>query len=81
MCASTWQHEVLNQTQPVWAKNAQVNSICFLEPFPVLATCNLEGMIAIWRMGPAPDSRRDYDEPEEHDDATAATETTTDGES
>ncbi|CAM9309771.1 unnamed protein product, partial [Sphacelaria rigidula] len=34
----------------------QVNSICFLEPHPALATCNLEGAVAIWRMG-LPESR------------------------
>ncbi|CAB1111910.1 unnamed protein product [Ectocarpus sp. CCAP 1310/34] len=38
----------------------QVNSICFLEPHAALVTCNLEGTIAIWRMGPAPDPLKDY---------------------
>lgn len=31
--------------------HGQVNSICFLEPYPALSTCNLEGAVAIWRMG------------------------------
>ncbi|CAM9385557.1 unnamed protein product, partial [Ectocarpus sp. 8 AP-2014] len=38
----------------------QVNSICFLEPHAALVTCNLEGTIAVWRMGPAPDPLKDY---------------------
>lgn len=46
----------------------QVNSICFLEPHAALATCNLEGNIAVWRMGPAPDHRRDYRDLSEEDD-------------
>ncbi|CAM9487566.1 unnamed protein product, partial [Laminaria digitata] len=38
----------------------QVNSICFLEPHAALATCNLEGVVAVWRMGPAaPDPGKD----------------------
>lgn len=36
-----------------------MNGICFLEPHAALATCNLEGRIAVWRMGPAPDPRKD----------------------
>lgn len=38
----------------------QVNSICFLEPHAALATCNLEGVVAVWWMGPAvPDPGKD----------------------
>ena len=37
-----------------------MNGICFLEPHAALATCNLEGRIAVWRMGPAVDPLKDY---------------------
>lgn len=37
-----------------------MNGICFLEPHAALATCNLEGRIAVWRMGPAVDPLEDY---------------------
>lgn len=44
-----------------------MNGICFLEPHAALATCNLEGRIAVWRMGPAPDPRKDFSDLEEQD--------------
>lgn len=50
----------------------QVNSISFLEPHAALATCNLEGNIAVWRMGPAPDHRREYHNVSGQDEGTEA---------
>lgn len=46
-----------------------MSSICFLEPHAALATCNLEGRIAVWRMGPAPDPRRDLSDLDEDSNA------------
>lgn len=45
-----------------------MNSICFLEPHAALATCNLEGAVAVWRMGPATDPREDYHDAGTDDD-------------
>lgn len=46
-----------------------MNGICFLEPHAALATCNLEGRIAVWRMGPAPDPRKDFSDFEQGSNA------------
>lgn len=61
-------------------RDAQVNSICFLEPNAALATCNLEGVVAVWRMGPdpapnpaAPPRKDDNAEREEEDEEDEST--------